>query len=147
MCICPKKAILPTGTLMPNSSNLSTKMIQSKKIKTNLGFTFYNNNPIVLDILIGNIQYIKNMTFYYKSTPVPFYTIQWNEYGSTFEESIQNAAIYLTLLSNKKIPSAVIFPFYIKDNEVYALGLKNGNIIQYIINPIDSYYYAFYKNI
>lgn len=146
MCICPTKAILPTGTLMPNSSNLSTKMIQSKKIKTNLGFTFYNNNPVVFDILIGSIQYIKNMTFYYKSTPVPYYTIQLTEYGSTFEESIQNAAIYLTLLSTKKIPSAVLFPFYSKDNEVYALGFQKGNIIQYTVNPIDSYYYAYYKN-
>ncbi len=145
MCICPKKAILPTGTLMPNSSNLSTKMIQAKKINTKLGLTFYNNNPISFDILIGSIQYIKNMTFYYKSTPLPFYEIQWNTYGSTFDESIQNAAIYLTLLSTKKIPNAILFPFFTKDNQVYALGFQKGNIIQYTVNPIDSYYYAFYK--
>ncbi len=146
MCICPKKAILPTGTLMPNTSNESTKMIQAKKIKTNLGFTFYNNNPIVFDILIGTIQYIKIMTFYYKSNPIPFYAMQWNEYGSTYEESIQNAAIYLTLLSTKKIPNSVIFPFFTKDNLVYALGFQKGNIIQYTVNPYDSYYYAYYKN-
>lgn len=146
MCICPKKAILPTGTLMPNSSNLSTKMIQSKKIKTNLGLTFYNNNVVSLDILIGTIQYIKIMTFYYKSSPVPFYHINWTNYGSTYEESIQNAAIYLTLLSNKHIPNYVIFPFYTNDNLVYALGFQKGNIVQYTVNPIDSYFYAYYKN-
>jgi hypothetical protein len=146
MCICPKKAILPSGTLMPNSSNLSTKTIQSKQLKTNLGLTFYNNNVISFDILIGTIQYIKKITFYYKSSPVPFHNIQFTEYGSTYDESIQNAAIYLTLLSNKKIPNSILFPFYKKDNLVYALGFQKGNIIQYTINPCDSYYYAYYKN-
>jgi len=146
MCICPKKAILPTGTLMPNSSNESTKMRQSKKINTNLGLTFYNNNPVVLDILIGTIQYIKKMTFYYTSSPIPFYGIHWINYGSSYDESIQNAAIYLTLLSNKKIPTTVIFPFFIKDNLVHALGFQKGSIVLYTVNPVDSYYYAYYKN-
>lgn len=144
---CPIQPILPSGTLMPNSSNQSTKMIQAKKIKNNKGMTFYNNQQIALDILIGVVQYIKHVIFYYKSSPIPFYHLNWTSYGNTYEESIELAAIYLTLLSNKKIPNSVIFPFFFKDNVVYALGLQNGSIIQYTINPADAYYYAYYKNV
>jgi hypothetical protein len=143
---CPIKPLLPTGTLMPNSSNQSTKMIQSKKIKNSIGKTFYNNHQIIVDISIGSIQYIKKVNFYYKSTPLPFHHLNWNSYGETYTDSIELAAIYLTLLSNKKIPNSVIFPFYFKDNSVYALGLQNGSIIQYMVNPADAYFYAYYKN-
>lgn len=146
MCICPTKAILPTGTLMPNSSNLSTNMIQSKKIQRHTGMTFYNNNIIASDKFIGTIQYIKKISFYYKSSPISFYELNWNSFGSTYEESIQIAAIYLTLLSNKKIPNSVLFPFFIKDNLVYALGIQNGNIIHYKLNPSYYYYYAYIKD-
>lgn len=146
MCICPTKAILPTGTLMPNSSNISSKMRQSKQIQRHYGMTFYNNNLTTLDVLIGTIQYIKKISFYYKSTPVTFYDLNWNSYGSSYEDSIKNAAIYLTLLSNKKIPNSVIFPFFTKDNLVYALGFQNGNIIHYTLNPVYAYYYAYKKD-
>lgn len=146
MCICPKKALLPSGTLMPNSCNLSKKMIRSKQLRRHTGMTFYNNTAVAVDVLIATIQYINSISFYYKSIPVSFYELSWSPYASTYAKAIEYAAIYLTLLSKKKIPNSVIFPFFIKDNLVYALGFQNGNIIQYTVYPSDSYYYAFIKN-
>lgn len=146
MCICPKKAILPSGTLKPNSSNLSTKRIQSNKITHSNSMSFYRNVTISVDIPLGTIQYIKTFSFYYKAIPTTFYQLEeWVEYASNYDDAIKNAAIYLTLLSNKRIPHNVIFPFFYKDNLVYSLGLLNGSITHYSVNPADAYYYAFIK--
>ncbi len=149
MCICPKKAILPSGTLKPNSSNLSTKMLQSKQIINSKysGMTFYRNYTEYVDILIGTIQYIKQLSFYYKSNPIPFNILysDWESYHSTYDEAIKYAAIYLTLLSTKKIPNNIVFPFFYKNNVVYSLGFQNGSIVHYTMNPADAYYYAYIK--
>jgi hypothetical protein len=145
MCVCPSKANPLTGTLMPNSSNLSKKMIQSKKIRRTTGMTFYNGNELTDDVFIGSIQYVDKISFYYKLYPVPFYSLSWTSYDATYDESIKIAAIYLTLLSNIKFPNTLLFPFFTRDDLVYALGMHNGVVILHTVNPADSYYYAFKK--
>lgn len=147
-CICPTQPILPSGVLMPNNANLSSKMKQSMQIKNASkygGMTFYNNSKIVNEIYIGKAL---NIHFYYQSTMLTFQEIidKWVPFSDKYEDALNVAAVYITLLNVRKIPNNLMFPFYVKDDLVYALTIQNGNILMYRLNPFEKHYYAYKKD-
>jgi len=144
--VCPTAPILPTGVLAPNSSNESRKMRQAQKIKNSShhgGMKYVSNKPKTDSNirLIGEVQYISSLTFYYYAKPLTieqfFSSFPWTNYGVTQQESLKLAVLYLTMLVNvqRRLSAEIKFPYYMtppgpeNNPRVYYLTYEDGCII------------------
>lgn len=139
---CPIAPILPTGVLAPSSGNISAKMRQAQRIKYSTahgGMRYVSNRPTVDTLIrpIGQIYYAKYITFYYyaKALTISQFlsTIPWSNYGNTAAESLQFAAIYLTMLFNvqRRLSAELLLPYYRTSTYVYYLKYVDGCILNY----------------
>ena len=116
---CPKRPILTQGVLNPIDSNQSTAMKQSATIQRNQ-LSYRRNTIEELFPVLGTINGIRNLTFYYSAIPVTIFDIPWEPYASTQEESYHLAYLYIQSMSHLNI-KGLYFPYYVEDNMVYYL--------------------------